>query len=45
MVKYPILAIDYGKKHFGLALSDSKGIIASPLEVLSVTEHQGQDEI
>jgi len=45
MVKYPILAIDYGKKHFGLAISDSKGIIAFPLEVLSITEHQGQDEI
>lgn len=42
MIEYPILAIDYGKKHFGLAISDSKGIIASPLDVLSVTEHQGQ---
>jgi putative holliday junction resolvase len=45
MTEYPILAIDYGKKHFGLAISDSKGIIASPLEVLSVTEHHGRTEI
>ena len=45
MVEYPILAIDYGKKHFGLAISDSKGIIASPLDVLSITEHNKQDVI
>ena len=37
---YPILAIDYGEKHFGLAISDSKGIIASPLEVLSITKNR-----
>jgi putative Holliday junction resolvase len=45
MVEYPILAIDYGKKHFGLAISDFKGIIASPLEVLSITKNQDQTEI
>ncbi len=45
MTEYPILAIDYGKKHFGIAISDSKGIVASPLEVISITEHQGQQEI
>jgi putative holliday junction resolvase len=37
---YPILAIDYGKKHFGLAISDSKGIVASPLKVLSITKNR-----
>ena len=37
---YPILAIDYGKKHFGLSISDNKGIIASPLEVLSITKNR-----
>jgi putative Holliday junction resolvase len=37
---YPILAIDYGEKHLGLAISDSKGIIASPLEVLSITKNR-----
>jgi putative holliday junction resolvase len=41
----PILAIDYGEKHFGLAISDSKGIIASPLEVLSITKNRGTNEI
>jgi len=37
---YPILAIDYGQKNFGLAISDSKGIIASPLEVISITKNR-----
>ncbi|KKP75475.1 MAG: hypothetical protein UR73_C0034G0002 [candidate division WS6 bacterium GW2011_GWF1_35_23] len=41
MTEYPILAIDFGKKHFGTAISDSKGIIASPLEVISITEKRG----
>jgi putative Holliday junction resolvase len=40
MEKYPILAIDYGEKHFGLSISDSKGIIASPLEVVSITKNR-----
>jgi len=31
-IKYPILAIDYGDKHFGLAISDIKGILAQPLQ-------------
>lgn len=38
---YPILAIDYGEKNFGLAISDSKGIVASPLEVISITKNRG----
>jgi putative Holliday junction resolvase len=29
-----ILAIDYGRKHIGLALSDELGLTAQPLEVL-----------
>ena len=37
---YPILAIDYGLKHIGLAYSDSKGIVASPLPVLSITKNR-----
>lgn len=41
MTQYPILAIDFGKKHFGTAISDSKGIIASPLEVISITQKRG----
>ena len=44
-VEYPILAIDYGDKHFGLAISDSKGIIASPLEVLTITKKKNRDII
>jgi len=34
----PILSIDYGSKRVGLAVSDSKGVVASPLKVLTVTE-------
>jgi putative holliday junction resolvase len=41
----PILAIDYGQKRFGLAISDSKGIIASPLEVLEITEKRKVENI
>lgn len=45
MTEYPILAIDYGAKHFGLAVSDFKGLIATPLEVLSITKNHNQDNI
>ncbi len=45
MTQYPILAIDFGKKHFGTAISDSKGIIASPLEVISITQKRGTEYI
>lgn len=44
-IEYPILAIDYGDKHFGLAISDSKGIIASPLEVISITKSKNRETI
>lgn len=43
--EYPILAIDYGEKHFGLAVSDFKGILASPLDVLSITKNRNAEEI
>lgn len=36
MIQYPILAIDYGTKNVGLAISDFKGIVATPLRVLRV---------
>lgn len=45
MIEYPILAIDYGEKHFGLAISDSKGIIATPLETLSKSKRTNTDDI
>ncbi len=44
-IQYPILAIDYGAKRIGLAISDSKGLIASPLTVLNVTKNMGIDKI
>jgi len=45
MVEYPMLAIDYGDKHFGLAYSDSTGLIATPLEVLHLTKRKTQKDI
>lgn len=45
MEEYPILAIDYGEKHFGLAISDSKGILASPLTTISITKNRKVDSV
>lgn len=39
MENNPTLAIDYGEKNFGLAISDSKGIIASPLNTFSISKN------
>ncbi len=44
-IEKPILAIDYGSKRIGLAVSDAKGIIASPLDVLRMTTNHGINEI
>lgn len=35
---HPTLAIDYGEKYLGIAISDSTGLIATPLEVFQITE-------
>lgn len=35
---HPTLAIDYGEKYIGIAISDSTGLIATPLEVFQITE-------
>lgn len=35
-VEPPILAIDYGSKNIGLAITDKKGIIAHPLSTIRV---------
>lgn len=44
-IESPILAIDYGSKHIGLAISDYKGILATPLEVLSTTKNTKLEDI
>jgi putative holliday junction resolvase len=41
MIQYPILAIDYGTKNIGLAISDFRGIVAKPLEILHITPKTG----
>jgi putative Holliday junction resolvase len=45
MIQYPILAIDYGTKNVGIAISDFKGIVAKPLEVLRIKPNHGYDKI
>jgi putative Holliday junction resolvase len=45
MIQYPILAIDYGTKNVGLAISDFKGIIATPLKVLRVKSKSGYEKV
>lgn len=42
---FPILAIDYGRKHIGVAVSDSKGIVSSPLPVIHLTKIRGLDGV
>jgi putative Holliday junction resolvase len=34
---YPTLAIDYGQKYIGIAVSDSTGLLAQPVEVIKIT--------
>jgi putative Holliday junction resolvase len=45
MIQYPILAIDYGTRNIGLAISDFKGILATPLQVLKVKSSNGYEKI
>lgn len=42
---YPTVAIDYGMKNLGLAISDSKGVMASPLRVVSITKKRNIDTV
>lgn len=37
-MEYPILAIDFGTKRIGLAISDSKGIVSTPIEPIRITK-------
>lgn len=45
METYPILAIDYGSKRIGLAISDSKGIVATPLKVIKLSTKTTYDNV
>ncbi len=37
-IEPPILAIDYGTKNIGLAITDSKGIVAQPLKTIRIKD-------
>jgi putative holliday junction resolvase len=45
MIQYPILAIDYGTRNIGLAISDFKGIVATPLKVLHIKQNNGYEKV
>lgn len=44
-VLFPILAVDYGLKRVGIAVSDMKGVISTPLETLRVTRNKNHEII
>jgi putative Holliday junction resolvase len=44
-VEFPILALDYGSKRVGLAVSDNRGVIATPLDVLKITDGKSHKTI
>lgn len=44
MKKFPVIAIDYGSVRLGIALSDSKGMLASPLKTIDIHKVGGLQE-
>lgn len=42
---YPILAIDFGTKRIGLAVSDAKGVVANPIPPIRITKRITQEAI
>jgi putative Holliday junction resolvase len=42
---YPVLAIDYGLKNIGFAVSDSNGFLSAPLDQFKYTENRGKSEL
>lgn len=42
---FPILAIDFGERRVGIAISDRKGIVAAPLTVLQITRNKSYKDI
>lgn len=45
IIEKPILAVDYGTKRVGLAVSDVKGLFASPLSVIQVTRNKTEEMV
>ncbi len=44
-MKYPILAIDFGTKRIGLAISDNLGKVASPIAPIRVTKNSNEESL
>ncbi|MBI2357209.1 Holliday junction resolvase RuvX [Candidatus Dojkabacteria bacterium] len=42
---YPILAIDFGTKRIGLAVSDALGKVANPITPIRVTKNSNEDSL
>lgn len=45
MIDKPILAIDYGMRRVGLAISDHKGLFASPLPIIQITRKKTVNDL
>lgn len=41
----PVVAIDFGLKRIGVAVSDSKGIVATPLATLVLSENKSLEDL
>lgn len=39
-IQYPVLAIDFGLRHIGLAVSDESGLIATPVDTINIKNPQ-----
>jgi putative holliday junction resolvase len=40
---FPILAIDFGTKRIGLAISDSNGLVAQPIDPIRITKNSSDE--
>lgn len=44
-IDYPIIAVDYGKRRIGLAVSDSKGIVSQSLPIIQWTRKKDEADM
>lgn len=44
-MNYPILAIDFGTKRIGLAISDSKGLVSTPIDPIRITKRMDETSL
>ncbi|KKR05601.1 MAG: hypothetical protein UT34_C0002G0108 [candidate division WS6 bacterium GW2011_GWF2_39_15] len=44
-MEYPVLAIDFGTKRIGLAISDEKGRVSTPIRPIRITKNTSQESL